>query len=46
MKVREIMSSRVCQISSSAMLNEAAERMRIFDTSILPVVEYNRRITG
>jgi len=28
------------------MLNEAAERMRIFDTSILPVVEYNRRITG
>jgi CBS domain-containing protein len=42
MKVREIMSSHVHQISSSAMLREAAERMRIFDTSVLPVVEYNK----
>jgi len=42
MKVREIMSSHVRQISSSAMLSEAADRMRIFDTSILPVVEYNK----
>jgi CBS domain-containing protein len=42
MKVREMMSRRVHQISSSAMLSEAADRMRTFDTSVLPVVEYNR----
>jgi len=42
MKVREIMSSHVRQISSSAMLSEAADRMRIFDTSVLPVVEHNQ----
>ncbi len=45
MKVREIVSRRVSQISSSAMLSEAADRMRTFNTSALPVVE-NNRIVG
>jgi CBS domain-containing protein len=45
MKVREIMSRRVHQISASAMLSEAAEQMRTSHTSALPVVE-NRRIVG
>jgi CBS domain-containing protein len=45
MKVREIISRPVSQISSSAMLSEAIDRMRTFHTSALPVVE-NRRIVG
>jgi CBS domain-containing protein len=45
MKVREIVSGRVCQISSSAMLSEAAERMRALQVSALPVVE-NNQIVG
>jgi CBS domain-containing protein len=35
----------VCRISSSAMLSEAAERMRRCGNSSLPVVE-NRRLVG
>jgi len=42
MKVREIVSRRVRQISSSAMLSEAADRMRTLDSGALPVVEDNR----
>jgi CBS domain-containing protein len=42
MKVREIMSQPVSQISASAMLSEAADRMRRCNTSALPVVEDNR----
>ena len=45
MKVREIMKSHRCQISSSAMLSEAADRMRALDLDTLPVVE-DRRIVG
>jgi CBS domain-containing protein len=45
MKVREIMSRRVNQISSSAMLSEAVDRMRTSRVSALPVVE-NHRIVG
>jgi CBS domain-containing protein len=45
MKVREIVSRRVSQISSSAMLSEAADRMRRLRVSALPVVE-NNRIVG
>ena len=45
MKVREVMNSRLCQISSSAMISEAADRMRALDTDILPVVE-NHWIVG
>ncbi len=45
MKVREIVSGHVCQISSSAMLSEAAERMRALRLSALPVVE-NNQIVG
>ncbi len=44
-KVREIMKSHLCQISSSAMLSEAADRMKALDMDILPVVE-DRRIVG
>jgi CBS domain-containing protein len=42
MKVREIMSRPACQISSSAMLSEAADRMRAWGVNALPVVENNR----
>jgi len=42
MKVREIVSGPACQISSSAMLSEAAERMRTLHASALPVVEDNQ----
>ena len=45
MKVREIMNNRIQQISSSAMLSEATDRMKALDADILPVVE-NRRIVG
>src|SRR5512138_1581901 len=45
MKVREIVSQPVSQISSSAMLSEAADRMRTSKTNALPVVE-NNRIVG
>ncbi len=45
MKVREIVSRRVRQISSSAMLSEAADRMRALDSGALPVVE-DSRIVG
>ena len=38
MKVREIMNTLVQQISSGAMVSEAAERMRIFDIGALPVL--------
>ncbi len=41
MKVREIMSSHVQQISSSAMVAEAAEKMNTFDIGALPVLENN-----
>jgi CBS domain-containing protein len=41
-EVREIMGSRVCQISSSAMLSEAVDRMRALDVRALPVVEDNQ----
>jgi CBS domain-containing protein len=42
MKVREIMSTHVQRISSSAMVSEAAEKMRIFDIGALPVLEDNK----
>jgi CBS domain-containing protein len=42
MKVREIMSTHVQRISSSAMVSEAAEKMRIFDIGALPVLEENK----
>jgi CBS domain-containing protein len=42
MKVREIMSTHVQRISSSAMVSEAAERMRIFDIGALPVLEEDK----
>lgn len=45
MKVQEVMNIRILQISSSAMLSEAADRMKALDADILPVVE-NRRIVG
>jgi len=44
-KVREIMDRRTCQISSSAMIGEAADRMKALGTDVLPVVE-NRRVIG
>ena len=45
MKVKEIMSTHVQSISSSAMVSEAAERMRIFDIGALPVLE-DKKIVG
>jgi CBS domain-containing protein len=45
MKVREIVGRRASQISSSAMLGEAADRMRRSRVSALPVVE-DHRIVG
>lgn len=45
MKVWEIVESHGCQISSSAMLSEAVDRMRALDMDTLPVVE-DRRIVG
>ncbi len=39
------MSRHICQISSSAMLSEAADRMKALGSDMLPVVE-NRRIVG
>jgi len=45
MKVREIMGSHVRQISASAMLSEAADRMRAAHANALPVVE-NKQIVG
>ena len=45
MKVREVMSSRVRQISSSAMISEAADRMKTLHVGMLPVVE-NKDIVG
>ncbi len=42
MKAREIMSTYVQSISSSAMVSEAAERMRIFDIGALPILEDNK----
>ena len=45
MKVREIMNTLVQQISSGAMVSEAAERMRIFDIGALPVLE-DSKIVG
>lgn len=44
MKVREIMSAYVQSISSSAMVSEAAERMRIFDIGAIPILENNKII--
>jgi CBS domain-containing protein len=38
------MNDRIRQISSSAMLSEAADRMRALDVDILPVVEDHRII--
>ena len=43
--MRELMSVEIHQISSSAMLCEAADRMRAAGTTVLPVVE-DRRIVG
>ena len=45
MKVCELMSVETHRISSSAMLCEAADRMRACGTTALPVVE-DRRIVG
>jgi len=42
MKVREIMSSHVQSISFSAMVSEAAEKMKIFDIGALPILEDNK----
>ena len=42
MKVREIMSTDVQRISSSAMVNEAAEKMRVFNIGCLPILEDNK----
>ena len=42
MKVREIMSSHVKQISSSAMASEAADKMKTFDVGALPILEDNK----
>ncbi len=42
MKVRDVMSRHVQRISSSAMVCEAAEKMRIFDIGSLPVLEDNK----
>ena len=42
MKIREIMSSHVQSISSSAMVSEAAERMKRFDVGSLPILEDNK----
>ena len=42
MKVREIMSSPVKQISSSAMVSEAADKMKTFDVGALPILEDNK----
>lgn len=45
MEVREVMNRHIRQISSSAMLSEAADRMKALGSDMLPVVE-NRRIVG
>jgi CBS domain-containing protein len=42
MKVRDVMSHHVQRISSSAMVSEAAEKMRIFNIGILPILEDNK----
>ena len=42
MKVREIMSTDVQRISSSAMVSEAAEKMRVFNIGCLPILEDNK----
>jgi CBS domain-containing protein len=44
MKVREIMNSQVQQISSSAMISEAANRMKIHNVGVLPVLQDNKII--
>ncbi len=44
MQVREIMSSNVKQIGSSAMIAEAAERMRKYDVGVLPVIQDRKTI--
>lgn len=45
MKLRELMRIQALQISSSAMLAEAAERMAVLGTDVLAVVE-DRRVIG
>lgn len=45
MKLRELMKIRAIQISSSAMLAEAVERMEALGTDVLAVVE-DRQIIG
>jgi predicted transcriptional regulator len=45
MKIREIMSTDVKQIDSSATIRETAERMKKFDIGCLPVKE-NNKIVG
>jgi len=44
-EVQEVMNRQVRQISSSAMLSEAADRMKALGADLLPVVE-DRRIVG
>ncbi|MBN2316272.1 MAG: CBS domain-containing protein [Sedimentisphaerales bacterium] len=41
MKVSDVMNSSVHSISSSAMLSEAAQRMKKYDVDFLPVLEQN-----
>ncbi len=45
MEVREVMNRNIRQISSSAMLTEAADRMKALGADMLPVVE-DHRIVG
>ncbi len=42
MKVRDVMSHHVQRISSSAVVSEAAEKMRIFNIGTLPILEDNK----
>lgn len=42
MKVKEIMSTNVKRISTSAMISEAAEKMRKYDVGALPILEDNK----
>lgn len=42
MKVRDIMSHHVQLVSSSAMVNEAAEKMGAFNIGALPIIEDNK----
>lgn len=45
MKVKEVMSTNVKQISTNAMISEAAEKMKTFNIGVLPIFD-NNKIVG